>query len=77
MDIPDHEVTVAIDDAAHDVAIRMQTNEFERVSAAKAPDVVHVVSGSRTRLSRGGSGRIARIRQDFLEDAARSASAVY
>jgi hypothetical protein len=43
MDVPDDEVTAAINDAAHNVAIRMHTHEFESVSAAKAPDFVHVV----------------------------------
>jgi hypothetical protein len=59
IDIPDHEVTAAINNAAHDVAIRVHTHEFECVSAAKAPDFIHVlvclpkkeVSATRHRLA--------------------------
>jgi len=54
MDIPDREVPAAIDNAAHHVAVRMDTHEFEGVSAAKAPEFAHFVClGNASALSCG------------------------
>jgi hypothetical protein len=43
MDVPDDEVPAAIDDAAHNVAIRMHARRLKRVSATNSSNFAHVV----------------------------------